>query len=76
MWAVIASMLAVTGAVWAVISSMWAFTYYMYDLQALGGLLHTLTITLTIIKVQYRARNPKPTTVAATRRFSGGLRLL
>ena len=38
----------------------------MYDAQALCGLLHVLSLTLTIIKVQYTAQNPNPTTVAAT----------
>ena len=52
---------------WAVASHMWAVTSYMYDVQALCGLLHVLALTLTIIKVQCRARNPDPTTVAAIR---------
>ena len=54
---------------WAVASSIHAVTSYVYDVQALCGLLHflTLTLTLTIIKAQCTARNPNPTTVAATR---------
>ena len=46
---------------------MWAVASFVYDVQALCGLLHVLTLTLTIIKVQCTARNPNPTTVAATR---------
>ena len=47
---------------------MWAVTASMCDVQALCGLLHplTLTLTLTIIKVQCRARNPHHTIVAAS----------
>ena len=52
---------------WAVTSSMWVVTSYVYDVQALCGLLHPLTLTLIIIKVQCRARNPNPTKVGATR---------
>ena len=50
---------------------MWAVTSYVYDVQVLCGLLHPLTLTLTITKVQYRARNPNHITVAATRRLFG-----
>ncbi len=50
---------------------MWAVASYMYDVNALCGLLHVLILTLTIIKVQCTARNPNPTTVAATRRLFG-----
>ena len=39
----------------------------MYDVQALCGLLHPLSLNLTIIWVQCRARNHNPTTVAAIR---------
>ena len=56
MWAVISSM-------WAVASSMWADTAFIYDGEALCGMLHPLTLTITIKK----ARNPNPITVAATR---------
>ena len=42
---------------------MWAFTASMCDAQVLCELLHPLTLSLTIIKVQRRARNPNPTTV-------------
>ena len=56
-----------TCVMWAVTSSLWDVTSSMYDVQALCGLLHVLTLTLTIIRVQCRARNPNPTTVAATR---------
>ena len=47
-------------------SSMWTVIASMHDAQALCGLLHPLTLSLTITKVQCRARNPNPTTVAAT----------
>ena len=52
---------------WVVTSYMWAVTTSMYDVHVLCGLLHPLTLILTIIKGQFRARNPNPTTVAATR---------
>ena len=42
-----------------------------YDVQALCGLSHPLTLPLTIIKVQCTVRAPNPTTVAATRRLFG-----
>ena len=45
---------------------MWDVASYMYDVYALFGLLYVLTLTLTMIKVKCTARNPKPTTVAAT----------
>ena len=67
MWADIASTWAVIGAVWAVTSSMWAVTASMCDVQALCGLLHPLTLTLTIIRVQCTGRKPNPTIVATTR---------
>ena len=51
---------------WAVTSYTWAVTSYVYDVQALCGLLHALTLTITIIRVQCTARIPNPTTVAAT----------
>ena len=50
-------------------SVMWAVTASMYDVQALCRLLHPLTLTLTIIKVQYTARNPNLTAVTATCRI-------
>ena len=46
---------------------MWAVASYVYVVQVLCGLLHPLTLILTMIKVQCTARNPNPTTVAATR---------
>ena len=52
---------------WDVTYSMWVVTDSMYDVQALCVLLHPLTLTLTIKKVQCRDQNPNPTTVAATR---------
>ena len=65
-----------TGVMWAATSSMSEVTASMYDVHVQCGLFHPLTLTLTIIKVQYRARKPNPTTVAATRRKNGWLRLL
>ena len=52
---------------WAVASSMWAVTSYVHDAHALCGLLHPLTLTITVIKVQCTARNLNPTAVAVTR---------
>ena len=52
---------------WAVASSMWAVVACVHDVQALYGMLHPLTLTLTITKVQCRALNPNPTIVATTR---------
>ena len=46
---------------------MWDVASYMYVVQALCGLFYVLTLTLTIIRVHGMARNPNPTTVAATR---------
>ena len=40
-----------TCVMWAIMSSMWAVTASMYDTQALHGLLHLMTLTLTIKKV-------------------------
>ena len=45
---------------------MWDVTSYVYDVQALCGLLHPLTLTLIMIKVQCTIQNPNPTTVTAT----------
>ena len=41
--------------------SMWADIASMFDAYALCRLLHPLTLTITIKKVQSRARNPKST---------------
>ena len=49
--AVMSSMWAVKGAMWAVTSSMWAITASILDAQTLFGLLHPLTLTLTIKKI-------------------------
>ena len=50
---------------------MWAVVAFMHDAHALCGLLHPLTLTLTMMKVQCTTRNSNPTTVAATRRLFG-----
>ena len=69
MWSVTGAVWDVTASMWAVTSSTWAVTSYMYDVNALCGLSHplTLTLTLAIKKEQCMARNPNPTTVAAIR---------
>ena len=60
-------MWAVTRSMWDVASSLWAVAASMHDVQALCGLLHSQTLTLTTMKVQCRTLNPNPAIVAATR---------
>ena len=62
---------------WAFASSMWAVTASIHDAQVLCGLLHPLTLTLTIKKVL----NVGPETLTLLQyprpaQKDGGLRLL
>ena len=47
-WDVTSSMWDVASSMWAITSSMWAVTSSMHDALALCGLLHPLTLTITI----------------------------